>query len=654
MTCPCSSPKASSTFASRRSATLRARSTNALSSSRAARSNSALTNSACGAGLLAVEDPRADLDRVGDEPRGGLAGLARARGRAGRRSASSTTSPSTSSASPAARTVGGTAEGRGGGGFHGVRSHGTDAADDGTARRARPAPRRLRSAHGRARRTALADAGRVAAPRERRRLRWLLAASCGAGPRAGGSGAAATSAPVTVAVAAAAGRPGRAAGAPRRPPADARAARRPRAANERELRCWPRRSSARSSRPDAGRAGRRLAGEARGPCASRPPATDAELAALAFEEQVAARRPPARPGRRAARPRARRRRRPARADRRRATRCAVAEAIAAARRPPRRPARGRGARGRGARAARRGAAAASARTRTPIPARRVARRILQRLDGMGKWGGYHTEFAHLARGFAGNDRALAEEVGEALLDAGPAGREAVGRPAPRVPQPAAGRRHPRAHRERRAARGAAAAATTVRIRRARVDCGRRPTQPQAADAETLVGGGHRPADAARQARCAPRYALHRWGPTPAAGYTTSADPPPRRDGDHRRARARSPSARSTSAPTRSPTRSPTRGLGEGDGVAIMCRNHRGFIEATRRRARSSAPTRCTSTRRSPAPQIDGRRASARSPKAIVYDEEFAELSADAGVGRKRYIAWHEAARRAPATRCSRT
>jgi hypothetical protein len=53
----------------------------------------------------------------------------------------------------------------------------------------------------------------------------------------------------------------------------------------------------------------------------------------------------------------------------------------------------------------------------PDPARRVARRILQRLDGMGKWGGYHTEFAHLARGFAGNERALAEAVGEALLTA---------------------------------------------------------------------------------------------------------------------------------------------------------------------------------------------------------------------------------------------
>jgi hypothetical protein len=52
------------------------------------------------------------------------------------------------------------------------------------------------------------------------------------------------------------------------------------------------------------------------------------------------------------------------------------------------------------------------------PARRVARRILQRLDGMGKWGSYHTAFDHLARGFAGHERALAYEVGEALLDAG--------------------------------------------------------------------------------------------------------------------------------------------------------------------------------------------------------------------------------------------
>ena len=54
----------------------------------------------------------------------------------------------------------------------------------------------------------------------------------------------------------------------------------------------------------------------------------------------------------------------------------------------------------------------------PSPERRVLRRILRRLDGMGKYGGYHTEFSHLARGFPGHERALALAAGEARLRAG--------------------------------------------------------------------------------------------------------------------------------------------------------------------------------------------------------------------------------------------
>jgi hypothetical protein len=54
----------------------------------------------------------------------------------------------------------------------------------------------------------------------------------------------------------------------------------------------------------------------------------------------------------------------------------------------------------------------------PDPALRAARRMLQRLRGMGKWGGYHTEFSHLAKGFPGHERALALDVGEALVGAG--------------------------------------------------------------------------------------------------------------------------------------------------------------------------------------------------------------------------------------------
>jgi hypothetical protein len=63
----------------------------------------------------------------------------------------------------------------------------------------------------------------------------------------------------------------------------------------------------------------------------------------------------------------------------------------------------------------------------PDPVRRMARRILQRLHGMGKWGGYHTEFDHLARGFARHDRALAYDVGEALVASGLlGGKQSVG------------------------------------------------------------------------------------------------------------------------------------------------------------------------------------------------------------------------------------
>jgi hypothetical protein len=66
-----------------------------------------------------------------------------------------------------------------------------------------------------------------------------------------------------------------------------------------------------------------------------------------------------------------------------------------------------------------GAAGGAARPHDdPQPARRIARRILQRLNGMGMWGGYHTDFRHLSRGFAGNERALADAVGEALIAAG--------------------------------------------------------------------------------------------------------------------------------------------------------------------------------------------------------------------------------------------
>ncbi|MEA2125427.1 MAG: hypothetical protein QOI80_2209 [Solirubrobacteraceae bacterium] len=49
--------------------------------------------------------------------------------------------------------------------------------------------------------------------------------------------------------------------------------------------------------------------------------------------------------------------------------------------------------------------------------RRIARRMLLTLRGKGKWGGYHTEFTNLARGFQG-EWELAERVGESMVAAG--------------------------------------------------------------------------------------------------------------------------------------------------------------------------------------------------------------------------------------------
>jgi acyl-CoA synthetase (AMP-forming)/AMP-acid ligase II/carbon monoxide dehydrogenase subunit G len=81
------------------------------------------------------------------------------------------------------------------------------------------------------------------------------------------------------------------------------------------------------------------------------------------------------------------------------------------------------------------------------------------------------------------------------------------------------------------------------------------------------------------------------------------------------------------------------GIVEGDGVAIMCRNHRGFIEATAALSKLGADALYLNTAFA-APQLTevvGR----EKPKAIVYDEEFGELLSEAAHRRKRFIAWHD-------------
>jgi fatty-acyl-CoA synthase len=84
------------------------------------------------------------------------------------------------------------------------------------------------------------------------------------------------------------------------------------------------------------------------------------------------------------------------------------------------------------------------------------------------------------------------------------------------------------------------------------------------------------------------------------------------------------------------------GIVEGDGVGIMCRNHRGFIEATVAVSKLGANSLYLNTAFA-GPQLTEvvRR---EKPKGLIYDEEFTGLLADAGRRRKRFVAWHDSER----------
>ncbi|MGH3101552.1 MAG: AMP-binding protein, partial [Thermoleophilia bacterium] len=81
------------------------------------------------------------------------------------------------------------------------------------------------------------------------------------------------------------------------------------------------------------------------------------------------------------------------------------------------------------------------------------------------------------------------------------------------------------------------------------------------------------------------------------------------------------------------------GIGPGDGVAIMCRNHRGFVETVVACSKLGAHALFLNTAFSK-PQLTDV-LEREDPAALVYDQEFAELLGEADVELKRYIAWHE-------------
>ncbi len=133
-------------------------------------------------------------------------------------------------------------------------------------------------------------------------------------------------------------------------------------------------------------------------------------------------------------------------------------------------------------------------------------------------------------------------------------------------------------------------------------------------------------------------ALLRFGTTPAAGYSAAArnfpDAPAVIDElgtlsfreVHQRTNALAHALRAD-------------GISGGDNVAVMCRNHRGWVDAVLACSKLGANALFLNTAFS-GPQLADV-AKREKPTAVVYDHEFAEVLHDASRRRKRYIAWHE-------------
>src|SRR5689334_13370795 len=83
------------------------------------------------------------------------------------------------------------------------------------------------------------------------------------------------------------------------------------------------------------------------------------------------------------------------------------------------------------------------------------------------------------------------------------------------------------------------------------------------------------------------------------------------------------------------------GIGPGDGIGIMCRNHRGFIEATVAAAKLGASALYLNTMFAGPQLVEVMER--EEPKALVYDEEFAGLLDGLDGGIARVTAWAEGA-----------
>ncbi len=81
------------------------------------------------------------------------------------------------------------------------------------------------------------------------------------------------------------------------------------------------------------------------------------------------------------------------------------------------------------------------------------------------------------------------------------------------------------------------------------------------------------------------------------------------------------------------------GIGFGDGIGIMCRNHRGFVEATLAAAKLGASALYLNTMFA-GPQL-AEVTRREGPKALIYDEEFTDLLEGVDDGVARIVGWSD-------------
>jgi fatty-acyl-CoA synthase len=131
-------------------------------------------------------------------------------------------------------------------------------------------------------------------------------------------------------------------------------------------------------------------------------------------------------------------------------------------------------------------------------------------------------------------------------------------------------------------------------------------------------------------------ALRRWGASPAAGIATAAI---RRPDDVAVIDERG-SVTFGEIDERSTALAlglRREGVGASDSVAVMCRNHSGFIEAVFACAKLGATVLLMNTDFA-GPQLEGV-VDRERPKALIYDAEFEELLERAGEGLVRFVSW---------------